>query len=258
MQTLNKTNSFNQVDRYSEKSKRFQVITPAKIEGVLLDHGFDLVHLKTGKAKRIEKSDFQTTVARYRSRDAFEIEGLSMDLIFKVPHLYGALTGVLGLFRGVCANQLAVGTHFETIKVRHSGEPMNQLNALIPELVAQREKLIETIQLMQTRDVTPGEALELAKSMARIRLNDVENIDQINFQDLLKPRREADIKGDLFSVFNVIQENLTRYGLSYQTKKVIDGREVIRSMKTRRLNEYSSNVVDFNGSIFDEAIKLIA
>lgn len=258
MSHFNLSSSFVQSEKFSNKSERFQVIQPSAIAEVLTDHGFDLVHLKTGKAKNAEKADFQTTVARYRSRDAFEIEGLSMDLIFKVPHLYGALTAVLGLFRGICSNQLAVGTHFETIKVRHSGNPLELLNQMIPQLVDQREKLVETIQLMRARDVTPGETLELAKSMARIRLNDVENIDYINFQDLLKPRREEDVKGDLFSAFNVIQENLTRYGLSYQTKKVIDGREVTRNMKTRRLNEYSSNVVDFNGSIFDEAIKLIA
>src|SRR5690242_17655958 len=104
--------SFFQDKPYITKSNKFIAVKPSGIEEMLKDHGFNIVHLKTGRARKEDTAAFQTTIARYRSQDAFEVQGLSLDIIFKVPHLYGAITGVLGLFRGVCSNQLNVGTHF--------------------------------------------------------------------------------------------------------------------------------------------------
>lgn len=258
MSTINLSTSYVQDNKHLTKSERFQVIQPAMIGQVLSDHGFELVHLKTAKAKQADKQDFQTTVARYRSRDAFEVEGLSLDLIFKVPHLYGSLVGVLGLFRGVCSNQLNVGRHFETIKVRHSGTPLEDLNQLIPALVAQREKLIETVRIMQTRDVTPSEIIELAKQTAMVRLAGVDNAYNINFQDLITPRRQEDLKSDLFSVMNVIQENLIRYGVRYQTHREVEGqRTLVRNQVARRVNEASVRAIDLNGSVWDLASQLL-
>jgi hypothetical protein len=229
------------------------------IETVLNDHGFDLVHLKTGKSKNPDRQDFQTTVARYRSRQAFEIDGLNMDLIFKVPHLYGKLVGVLGLFRGVCANQLNVGTHFKTVKVGHIGDPMSQLDTLIPELVAQHNQLAETVRIMQAREVNANELIQLAKDVSLARLDGVDNIQRIEYQDLLKVRRQDDVKNDLFSVLNVLQENAIRYGLRYQTTSTNEiGVTQVRNMVARPVKIESVKAIDLNASIWDVASKLIA
>jgi hypothetical protein len=259
MTQVAKSTSFVQDQKHVTKSDRFKVIQPSQIEAVLNDHGFDLVHLKTGKAKSQDRQDFQTTVARYRSRDNFEIQGLNMDLIFKVPHLYGRMVGVLGLFRGVCANQLNVGTHFETIKVGHTGDPLSQLDTLIPALVAQRDSLIETVKMMQARDVTPSELIQLAQDVAKIRLDGLDNVQSIQFGDLLKVRRQDDAKNDLFSVMNVLQENVIRFGLRYQTSSTDDnGVNRTRNMVARQIKTESVKAIDLNASIWDAASKLIA
>lgn len=250
--------SFIQDQKHLTKSERFQAIKPAMIAEVLDSHGFDLVHLKTGKAKTADRADFQTTVARYRSRDGFAIDGLGFDIIFKVPHLYGSLQGVLGLFRGTCANQLNVGTHFENVRVKHLGSPQNELDALIPRLVAQRAQLVETVQMMQSRNVTPTELVELAREIAGIRLQGVENVAKIEVTDLIKVRRQDDAKNDLFSVLNVIQENVLRYGMRYQINSTAqDGTVSIRNMNARKVREESVKAIDLNASIWDAASKLL-
>ncbi len=250
--------SFVQDQKHVTKSDRFQAIKPALIAEVLDGHGFDLVHLKTGKAKTADRADFQTTVARYRSRDGFAIDGLSIDIIFKVPHLYGSLQGVLGLFRGTCANQLNVGTHFENVKVKHLGNPYQELDSLIPRLVAQREKLVETVQLMQARDVTPSELVALAQDVAAIRLADVKGLQKVEVTDLLKVRRQDDAKNDLFSCLNVIQENVFRYGIRYQIENTNEqGIVQIQNRTARKVREESVKAIDLNASIWDAATKLL-
>jgi len=250
--------SFVQDQKHVSKSDRFQAIKPALIAEVLDSHGFDLVHLKTGKAKSPDRQDFQTTVARYRSRDGFAIDGLGFDIIFKVPHLYGSLQGVLGLFRGTCANQLNVGTHFETIKVKHLGNPYQELDSLIPRLVAQRESLVDTVKMMQARDVSPSELIKLAQDVASIRLQGIDNVVKIEIADLLKVRRQDDAKNDLFSCLNVIQENIIRFGLRYQTvSQDENGVQNVRNMTARKIKTESVKAIDLNASIWDAATQLI-
>lgn len=250
--------SFIQDQKHVTKSDRFQAIKPSMIAEVLDAHGFDLVHLKTGKAKTADRADFQTTVARYRSRDGFAIDGLSFDIIFKVPHLYGSLQGVLGLFRGTCANQLNVGTHFESVKVKHLGNPLQELDSLIPRLVAQRESLVETVKMMQSRDVTPSELIQLAQDVASIRLQGIDNVAKVEIQDLIKVRRQDDAKNDLFSCLNVIQENVLRFGLRYQITSVDqNGIQTIRNQTARKVREESVRAIDLNASIWDAATKLL-
>lgn len=252
------TNSFVQDQKHVSKSDKFQPIQPSLIADVLADHGFDLIHLKTGKARSADKAAHQTTIARYRSRDGFAIDGLGFDLIFKVPHLYGALQGVLGLFRGTCSNQLNVGTHFESVKVRHTGTPIADLNSLIPKLVAQRAAMVETVKMMQARDVTPLELASLAQSVADIRLDGVENLSSVTVSDLLKPRRTDDRRSDLFTVTNVIQENVIRYGMRYQTRQLSDhGAVLVRNSVTRKVDEQGLSAIELNASIWDAATKIL-
>lgn len=252
------SNSFVQDQKHVSKSARFQTIKPAMIAEVLDGHGFDLVHLKTGRAKSEDRASFQTTIARYRSRDGFAIDGLGFDLIFKVPHLYGSLVGVLGLFRGTCSNQLNVGTHFETVKVKHLGNPMTDLDTLIPQLVAQREQLVDTVKSMQARDVSPKELVQLAKQVATIRMDGIGDVSNVHTSDLLKVRRSGDAKNDLFSVLNVIQENAIRHGISYQTTGIDErGLTIVRNNTTRRIKEESATAIELNASIWDAATKLL-
>jgi Domain of unknown function (DUF932) len=250
--------SFVQTQKHLTKTDRFKVITPDEIRQVMDTFGFDLISLKTGRAKNPDRIDFQTTIARYRSRDQFEVLGCNFDIVFKVPHLYGALKGMLGMFRQVCSNGLIVGRDFDVVRVPHLERPVEELNVLIPMLVAQRTKLVEQVKAMQSTQVTKAQLAQLAETVGQIRLNGVENITRIESQDLLKPRRSEDLGSDLFTVLNVLQENALRHGIRYQTAKA-DENGVLnyRNMNTRKVSEKSVKSIDLNASIWDAAAKLL-
>lgn len=250
--------SFVQTDKHLTKSDRFKVITPSEIQAVMDTYGFDLVSLKTGRAKNPDRIDFQTTTARYRSRDGFGVLGCHFDIVFKVPHLYGALKAMIGLYRLVCKNGLIAGRDFEIVKVSHLERPVEQLTVLIPMLVAQRQKLVDQVKAMQSIQVTKEQLAQLAETVSRIRLADVENITRIETADLLRPRRHEDLGNDLFTVLNVLQENVMRHGIRYQTAKVDDlGAMQYRNMTARKVSEVSVKAIDYNASIWDAASKLL-
>lgn len=259
MNNVQITNSFVQDQKFQSKSDRFKVVTPSDIGQVLTDFNFEIVHLKTAKSKLVERRDFQTTIARYRSKDGFEIDGLSMDLIFKVPHLYGKIEGILGLFRGICSNQINVGQRFETIKLAHTGNPMETIKDLIPTLVAQRSQLIDTVKEMKSKQIDARVSLDLAKQIADFRLKDTENIQTININSLLQTHRDGDIGQDLFTVMNIIQENIVRYPMSYSVKQVnqLTGDETTRQLRTRPVKDNTARSIELNKFIWDASTQLL-
>jgi hypothetical protein len=253
------SNSFVQNQAHTTKTDRFVPIQPSQVATALAGHGFSLVSLKSGNARLADRADFQNTVARYRHADPLSIDGLHMDLVFKIPHLYGALQCFVGTYRQICSNGLVVGQKFVSGRVMHVGDALSQLDALIPTMVSQHDHLVDTIREMQARNVTPSELAQLATNVATLRLASTENVSRVFAQDLLKIRRREDSQNDLFSVLNVIQENAIRYGIRYQTTTTDNkGIATVRNGTARRVSETSVKAIDLNVSIWDEASKLLA
>jgi hypothetical protein len=260
MQTTIST-SFVQDSRHATKSQRFVPVQPSQLALVLADHGFSLNHLKTGHARNPERADHQTTIARYVAHDSADIcsllgDGSSLDLLVRAPHLTGAIELRLGFFRGVCANQWNAGKLLASVRVSHMGNCLETLNRAIPQLVAQRSELADAITRMSAQTVTPAQLAGLAQSVADIRMAGIDNVQRAHVSDLLRPRRAADARSDLFSVANVLQENALRFGMRYE----LAGAEAIRSrnMITRKVIETSATAIEMTGNIWEAAAQLLS
>lgn len=258
--------SFVQDQKHVSKTDRFVAIQPSKIESMLKPLGFDLVSLKTGKARRLDRVDHQTTIARYRAPNGLKINGLDLDLVFKVPHLYGALEAFLGTYRQICTNGLVVGhKFFNPPRIRHTGDALYSLETIVPVLASKHDQLADSIRSMQAREVNPERLAEFIKAVTTLRLGNDEKIVNVQYRDLTTVRRDADTGRDVFSVLNVVQENVMRYGLRYQTKSTdANGVETLRNMTarpvswTRKIGEVeTSRSVDLNASIWDKANEIL-
>lgn len=266
---VGQVNSFTQDQAHGTKSAKFVPIQASELQTVLADHGFGLVHLKMGRARIADRAAHQTTIARYRSNEALQIGGLWMDLVLKVPHLYGALQAYVGTYRQICTNGLVVGQKFVSGRVMHVGDALNQLDTLLPSLISQHDQLVDHIRMMQARNVTPQEVAQLTQNVAGLRLEGIKNIRSIQYSDLMRIRRDEDCGTDLFSVLNVLQENVMRYGIRYQTQTVqTDSRgfetNLIRNQtarpvtRTRQGDTETVRSVDLNASIWDAAMDILS
>lgn len=248
--------SFVQDQAHATKSARFVPVQPAQLGLVLADHGFRLGHLKTARARLEANAHHQTTIARYVADDSQDMvramgDGSSLDLLIRAPHLSGAVEMRLGCFRGACANQWNAGKIIASVRVSHVGNCLEALNRAIPELVAKRAQIVETIGQMGGRTLQPIEVAELAKRVAALRMGEIEAT-RVHVRDLLKPRRREDIGAtDLFTTINVLQENAIRHGLRYETPTE-------RNMTTRKIVETTASAIELTGNIWEEAAALLA
>lgn len=249
--------SFVQDQRHASKTDRFVPVKPEQLRQALESYGFEMIHLKTARARQADKINHQTTIARYRSRDAFEIDGHYLDIIVKAPHLYGKIQLILGLFRGVCSNQINVGEKFETIRVAHRKNPIEDLMNAIPQVLKQREQLIEMVRRMQSTRVTEVQAKEFARIVAQHKIEGArrkDNIKDVQASALLFVNREEDREPTLWNVFNTIQENVIRKGIVYTktSKKGIDRLNI-----TRALHDNSEGALKLNSFLWDVASEMV-
>jgi len=113
----------------------------------------------------------------------------------------------LGIFRQVCTNGLvAFDQHAESENIKHIEINYRNLDRFIASVTNKTGKLLTEVNEMKHRGLSIEDMRKLATEAARLRYNDLEDI---NIDDLLIVNRVEDESNDLWTVFNRIQENLT-------------------------------------------------
>jgi hypothetical protein len=149
-----------------------------------------------------------------------------------------------GLFRLVCTNGLVISTKdFGAMSIRHKGYSFEELKKTVFELVEKLPVTIETLNKFREVTLTEEQKVEFALSAIGIRFG--ENGAEVQVEELLKPIRKEDEGDELWQVFNVIQEKLSRGGFKY---KASTGRN-----KTARSIKNFNRDIELNEQLYELA-----
>lgn len=118
----------------------------------------------------------------------------------------------IGLYRMVCSNGLVIAdSRFAQIKKRHSGEK-DEIFRIIAEAGKEFPDIWNKIDEYRSIHLTNGQRLDFASKMIEFNWNEDSVISP---EALLVSRRNEDEDDDLFTTYNVIQENLIKGGAQY-------------------------------------------
>jgi hypothetical protein len=155
----------------------------------------------------------------------------------------------LGIFRLVCSNGLVLGrTTYSTHRIRHVGFCISKVSAALAQLERDTASIQKIVGALSGQDLTPTQAAEFAYKAAALRFGDKV---PVSYASILKARRPEDAGLSLWRVFNVIQENLIKGGLTYQSINEATGR--VRNQSTRRVSAIEANL-KLNEQLFDLAL----
>jgi hypothetical protein len=123
----------------------------------------------------------------------------------------------LGFFRLVCSNGLIAPTGLcQSIMTFHRNGSLGSGSDIVEHLntsFSQFDKITNVSANMKQRNLSDEERGMLARYAYYIRFRyRMSQPKKVDFEQILKPRREVDAKSDLWSTFNVIQENITHGG----------------------------------------------
>lgn len=122
-----------------------------------------------------------------------------------------AASFMLGVYAFVCSNGMVIGSTYARERVRHIGETAESLITRMQALAKNTGPLFDQIDAWQAKKLTAVQAREFARLASQLRWGDAHRFDT---EQVLHARREEDDASDLWTVFNRVQENTVRGGLT--------------------------------------------
>ncbi|SUC09531.1 plasmid-like protein [Proteus mirabilis] len=122
-----------------------------------------------------------------------------------------------GFFRYVCQNGLVCGDTFGEVRVPHKGNVVDKVIEGAYEVLSTFDTIAEKREQMQSLLLPPPHNISLHKPRLTYRYGEENH--PITEAQVLQPRRIEDKKDDLWTVYQRLQENLIKGGLSGRNAK---------------------------------------
>ena len=142
-----------------------------------------------------------------------------------------------GLYRLVCSNGLVIAdAEFASMKIRHMGYDLNELSAVIAEIVEKLPLTVECMNKLKAKKLSQEEKEKFALEAIGLRFDTKGK--KFEIAEILEPTRREDYGDDMWSVYNVIQEKiihgLFEYGVGSKSRKA---RKIKNFQQDTKLNQ---------------------
>jgi hypothetical protein len=239
-----------------EVSEKYHFIATIDVIEEIRFHNWYPVSVSVANVRDEEKEGFQQHCVRFRHfEDLLNPKDNAVELLLFNSHDRSKSFSIsAGIFRFVCANGLVISDSvFEAYKIKHLGERENDVANAVANITAIKPKLMKKIEKLESIILNQSEKESFAKSSVPLRFE--EHL-EINHNDLLIPHRFEDSKNDLYTILNVVQENLLRgniSGINKETKRRFTSKEITSISKDTDVNKGLWDIAERIASIKDSS-----
>jgi len=223
---------------FSECSDKYRFISTAEVLHALDAEGFKPFMVGQSTPRRSEKNGFAKHTVRLRRQQDQQSDGTYNEIV--ITNSSDRSTSAIlmgGVFRMVCMNGLIAGNISQEVRIKHVGHDIGDFIEGAFTIVSQFDKINENKELMQNSFSSVEAYRDFATKALALRWPNPE-AQPIDAAWLLNTRRMTDLKDDLWTKFNIIQENLLqgqRYQ-DYETNKKRTVRKVTSVDQVTKLN----------------------
>ncbi|EAS5349609.1 DUF945 domain-containing protein [Salmonella enterica] len=202
-------------DKHTSRSEKYTYIPTITLLENLRREGFEPFFACQSRVRDPGRRDYTKHMLRLRRTG--QITGRQVPEIIILNSHSGESSFQLfpGIWRQVCANGLVCGQSFGEIRVPHRGDIAEKVIEGAYEVLGVFDRVEEKREAMQSLLLPPPAQQALANAALTYRFG--EEHQPVAATQILTPRRYEDRKDDLWSVFNRIQENLSKGGLPGRT-----------------------------------------
>ncbi len=219
---------------HESRSARYTYIPTIDVLNGLRKHGFQPFMCAQTRVRKEGKREHTKHMLRLRHADQIEAGEANEIVLLNSHDGTSSYQMLAGMFRFVCSNGMVAGEVESDIRVRHNGD-------VVGEVIEGAFKVLDSFETIEgqrdnMRALTLNEGEQAAFARAALSLKyEGEEPAPITESQILRPRRMDDVKDDMWTTFNRVQENMIRGGLSARSK---NGRRVL----TRPVEGIDQNV----------------
>lgn len=201
---------------HESRGDRYAFIPTIDVLDGLRREGFQPFEVRQTKCRDAGKREHTKHLVRLRHPDAFSSQGEVPEIVLLNSHDGTSSYQLLaGFFRFVCSNGLIAGDVCNDVRVRHSGNVVNDVIEGSYTVLDNIKEIGERIDAYKAIALAPQEQVAFAEAATLLRWD--EDKVPVTASSLIVPRRYEDRDPTLWNVFNRVQENLLNGGLRGRT-----------------------------------------
>lgn len=204
---------------HDSRSERYTYIPTIQILDRLRKEGFEPVMATQANTRDETRREFTKHMIRLRQVGALTTLGAESNEVILINSHDGTSAYQMhaGVFRVVCNNGLVVGKMREEVRIPHKGNVVDNVIEGAFRVVEEFELVDAQRDGMKAIQLNHLERSAFAESALMLKYDPIENPAPIDHTKLLTTHRHEDNATDLWTTFNVAQENLIRGGLRGRT-----------------------------------------
>lgn len=203
--------------KHASRSDKYEFIPTSQVLAGLRREGFQPFMVAQGATRVEGKAEFTKHMIRLRHEGQGKVQGQANEIILINSHdgvsSYQLLAGV---FRFVCCNGMVCGDVSHDIRIPHKGQIQDDVINGACRIIQDFERVDGVIDAMRQTVLGAHEQHQLSLEMLRLRYGTNEEgllTAPVAADAPLTRQRLEDLGSDLWTTFNVLQENLVRGGL---------------------------------------------
>ncbi|MBU1014785.1 MAG: DUF945 domain-containing protein [Bacteroidetes bacterium] len=201
-----------------EVSKLYTFVPTLPVVDLLRGDGWVPVQAKEVNVRIEEKKGFQKHLIRFQRNDLIITPEERVDIVLYNSHDRGcAFNLIASIWRKICSNGLMVSNDLLNFSHRHIGFDGNAFLESAQKIVASTSMIADQVDFMKSIELTPDDRGVFAITALEAAYNEPEKA-PVTADRLLTDRRMDDKGKDLWTTFNVVQENLMKGGLPGRSK----------------------------------------
>jgi hypothetical protein len=202
-------------EAHESRGERYTFIPTIEVLDGLRREGFQPFEVRQTRVRDQSKREHTKHLVRLRHESSITSVEEVPEIILLNSHDGSSSYQLLsGFFRFVCSNGLIAGDVCNDIRVRHSGNVVDDVIEGAVRVLDNVEEIAGRIDAYKSITLAPEEATVFANAALQLRWDDKA---PVQADQVLRTRRWADNKADLWTTFNRVQENLLKGGLSART-----------------------------------------
>jgi len=210
---------------HPEVTARYGFIDSSDLTGALREAGFVPVEARSYHRRNPDLRKFSKHMLKFRHAGQLsklmQVGDTVPQVILINSHDRSSRYKMFGgLFRILCMNGLVVstGSAIQPVSLRHTTNMVDEAVLQALSLIEQTSDIVEIVESMQKLKLSKAQQEEFAVNAFTLgRFGRAESESAPDVETLLAARREADVGDDLWRVFNRVQENVTKGGVTLRT-----------------------------------------
>lgn len=198
---------------HASRSGRYAYVPTIKLIEGLADHGWYPTQASEQRARNSDRYGFTKHLVRLQNDTLPKIADTAPQILLLNSH-DGSSTYQMraGFYRFVCSNGLVVGEDLlPAMRVKHTGDAIQEVIEGSYRIIEEVPALLGSIEGMAGLQLSEGERRAFARGALALRFDG--KAAPISEDQVLHPRRHEDEKPDLWTTFNVLEENLIKGGM---------------------------------------------